>query len=70
MRGAKVARRVEEEIMKKPTDRFHVELELGSLETDIAARETLVNNVQKNASDFRNMLAGLNLGRIELHAVA
>jgi hypothetical protein len=35
--------------MKKPTDRFHVELELASLETDIAAREALVNNVQKMA---------------------
>jgi hypothetical protein len=34
-----------------------------------AARHTLGKN-QKNASDFRNMLAGLNLGRIELRAVA
>jgi hypothetical protein len=34
-----------------------------------AARHTMGKN-QKNASDFRNMLAGLNLGRIELHAVA
>jgi hypothetical protein len=33
------------------------------------ARGTL-GKKQKNASDFRNMLAGLNLGRIELHAVA
>jgi hypothetical protein len=33
----------------KSTTRFHVELDLRTLETDIAARETLVTNIQKMA---------------------
>jgi hypothetical protein len=33
----------------KSTTRFHVELDLRTVETDIAARENLVNNVQKMA---------------------
>jgi hypothetical protein len=31
----------------KSTNRFHVELDLSTVETDIAARETLITNVQK-----------------------
>ena len=35
--------------MKKVTNRFHVELALASIETDIAGRETLVNNIGRLA---------------------